>query len=206
MKTPGIYQIQSILKPERIYIGSSINVYRRWQGHVSLLKRNKHYSAKLQRHFNKYGESDLRFSLLLGCDKSDLIKIEQYFIDSHKPYFNNLDQARPVKYIPHSEETKEKMRQSRFGRKLSEETKKKISESHMGMKPSEETLKKLRESHMGKSCPHTKEWNEKISINQKGRKLTEEHKQKLSAAKIGYIPWNKGMKLINGEYILIDAN
>lgn len=206
MKSPGIYQIQSIKKPERIYIGSSSNVYRRWQGHLSQLKRGIHHAQKLQRHFNKYGEADLRFSLLLGCDKEDLIKLEQYFFDSYKPYFNNLLQAKPVKYIPHREEVKEKMRQLRLGHKLSEETKRKISESHKGMKPSDETIKKLSKSHLGKKNPHTKEWNEKISQSQKGRKLTEQHKQKLSDAKVGHIPWNKGLKLVNGEYVLIHAN
>lgn len=206
MKSPGIYQIQSIKKPERIYIGSSSNVYRRWQGHISQLKRGIHHSRKLQHHFNKYGEVDLQFSLLLGCDKDDLIKLEQYFFDSYKPYFNNLLQAKPVKYIPHREEVKEKMRQSRLGRKLSEETKRKISESHKGMKPSAETLIKLRESHLGQSRPHTQEQKDKIIASNKGQKRSDEAKRKMSIAHKGKTAWNKGKKFIDGSYISIDAN
>lgn len=194
MKYSGIYKIQSISNPSRIYIGSSINIYRRWQGHISELKRNIHHSQKLQRHFNKYGEVDLQFSILLGCDKDDLINIEQYFVDSYKPYFNNLYHVKPVKYIKHSDETKAKMRQNRLGRKLSEETKRKISETHKGIKPTEETRQKLIKSHLGKKYIHTPEWNENIGKAQRGRKLTEEHKKKLSEAKKGYIPWNKGRK------------
>jgi group I intron endonuclease len=205
MKLPGIYKIQSITKPERIYIGSSSNVYRRWQAHISQLKRNIHHSQKLQYHFNKYGESDLCFSILLGCEKDDLIKLEQYFFDSYKPYFNNLLQAKPVKYIPHRKEVKEMMSQSRIGHKLSEETKRKISESHKGMKPTPDTLIKLRLSHLGKKQIRTKEWNKKISENQKGRKLTAAHKTKLSQAKKGKKAWNKGKKFINGKYIFVNA-
>ncbi len=35
------------------------------------------------------------------------------------------------------------------------------------------------------------------STNLKGRRLTEDHKKKLSLAKIGHIPWNKGLKVVN---------
>lgn len=53
--TSGIYQIQSKIKPERIYIGSTINVKKRESIHLGNLKRNKHHSHKLQRHYNKFG-------------------------------------------------------------------------------------------------------------------------------------------------------
>jgi 5-methylcytosine-specific restriction endonuclease McrA len=38
----------------------------------------------------------------------------------------------------------------------------------------------------------TTEQKEKISKSNKGRKLSEEHREKLRRAKIGYIPWIKG--------------
>jgi group I intron endonuclease len=87
-KITGIYKIQSAIKPERIYIGSGVNIQRRWWCHLSKLRNNKHENSKLQRHFNKYGEVDFQFSILLGCNENDLIKIEQYFIDSYNPFFN----------------------------------------------------------------------------------------------------------------------
>ena len=76
MKLPGIYQIQSKIKPQRIYIGSAINIQKRWWMHLFDLRKNKHSSSKLQRHYDKYGESDLQFSILLGCEKENLIKVE----------------------------------------------------------------------------------------------------------------------------------
>ena len=48
--------------------------------------------------------------------------------------------------MEHSKETKDKIRQSRLGRKFSDETKQKMSDSHRGKVHSEETKKKISES------------------------------------------------------------
>ena len=93
MKTSGIYKIQSKIKPKRIYIGSAKNLSKRWWNHLYLLRKNKHHSVALQNHFNKYSEIDLSFSTLLGCDKKDLVKVEQYFLDTYHPYFNTSGEA-----------------------------------------------------------------------------------------------------------------
>ena len=53
----GIYKIQSIIKPERCYIGSAVNIQKRWRDHKRELRNNKHSNKKLQNHCNKYGES-----------------------------------------------------------------------------------------------------------------------------------------------------
>lgn len=70
----GIYQIQSKCKPERKYIGSALNIRVRKNIHLYDLRRNKHSSIKLQRHYNKYGQDDLIYSVLMFCDVEDLIK------------------------------------------------------------------------------------------------------------------------------------
>jgi group I intron endonuclease len=92
-KISGIYQIQSKIKPERIYIGSTADINHRWNDHLSLLRNNKHHSCKLQNHFNKYGEPDLQFSILLRCNKDKLINVEQFYIDTYKPWFNVCPKA-----------------------------------------------------------------------------------------------------------------
>lgn len=164
MKITGIYKIESKIKPERIYIGSSISIGKRWNLHLSRLRRNIHYNKKLQRHFNKYGESDLIFSVLLGCHKISLLQIEQFFIDSYKPYFNNCSFA-----------------YSRLGQKASEETKRKMSESNKGkhsFKHSKEWNKNNGLSRKG-NVP----WNKGI----KGIRLSEETKQKMSKSRMGRI-------------------
>ena len=88
--------------------------------------------------------SDLQFSILLECEKEDLIKIEQAFIDFNNPWFNICKVAGSTFGTERSEESRLKMK-----RVVSEETKKKLSESHKGKYPSEETRKKLSVAHKG---------------------------------------------------------
>lgn len=157
MESAGIYKIQSKRKPDRIYVGSSNNLGKRWYFHLLLLKRNKHHSIKLQRHFNKYGIEDLEYSILLECDfnKEDLLSKEQFFIDALNPYFNICKVAgsslgRPSTRkgikgqwhrtngcfkkgnIPWSKGRKYHIKGEK--RKLSEEQKEKIRKSMMGKK------------------------------------------------------------------------
>lgn len=56
MKISGIYKIQSKVKPERIYIGSAVNIRHRRNQHFSSLSLNNHHNKKLQYHYNKYGK------------------------------------------------------------------------------------------------------------------------------------------------------
>jgi group I intron endonuclease len=176
MKISGIYQIQSKIKPERIYIGSAVNISARWSSHLGTLRRNKHRSLKLQRHYNKYGITDLEFTILLGCEKEDLIKTEQYFIDSYNPFFNSLKIAGSPLGFRHSDEAKKKMsfkmmgnrrgigNKSSFGKKQSAETIAKRIAKTTGMKRSEETKNNM-------IC-----WNKGL----KGIR--------------GHVAWNKGLK------------
>jgi len=113
MKVTGIYKIESKLKPERVYTGSAVNMKQRWIRHLSDLKLNKHHSIKLQRHYNKYGQSDLIFIIIELCFPEFLTAREQYYINKLKPYFNIC-----------------KIAGSSLGRNVSEETRKKLSESN----------------------------------------------------------------------------
>jgi group I intron endonuclease len=184
MKISGIYKIQSKIKPERIYIGSSIDIIRRKYLHFWDLKRGSHISIKLQRHYNKYGEADLSFALLLGCAGNDLLKNEQFFIDAFNPYFNCCPIAGNSLGIKRTDEFKLKISIANTGKKRSEETKKKMSESRKGLNTwavgnknclgrivSEETKNKMRQSHLGQ-----KSWN-------KGTVCPEEVKLKISKTK-----------------------
>ena len=136
----GVYKIESKTNSKRCYIGSAINITIRWKRHLKDLRKNKHHSQKLQRHFNKYGESDLHFSILLGCEKEDLLKHEQFYLDSCNCYFNICRIAGSCLGVKISEETRKKMslasmgRKTMLGRKTSEETKAKQSKALMGNK------------------------------------------------------------------------
>lgn len=88
MAISGIYKIQSKIKPERTYIGSAADINKRRREHLCGLRNNKHGNGRLQNHYNKYGESDLIFSIIVGCEKENLISYEQFYIDALNPYFN----------------------------------------------------------------------------------------------------------------------
>jgi group I intron endonuclease len=113
----AIYSIQSTVKPERFYIGSAVNIFQRWKLHSQTLKKGIHRSKKLQYHFNKYGESDLKFIIIIQCDKENLIKTEQIFIDLYNPYFNTCKIAGSQLGLKRSINTKIKMSKSKIGHK-----------------------------------------------------------------------------------------
>jgi group I intron endonuclease len=123
----GIYKITSIIKPKKIYIGSAVNLHRRWQEHMLKLKKKLHHNPKLQAHFNKYGDSDLLYSVIIFCIKEELIEQEQFFMDLYDPWFNICKKANSRLGVALSDETKEKLRQANLGKKLSEETKRRMS-------------------------------------------------------------------------------
>jgi len=71
-----------------------------------------------------------------------------------------------------------------IGRIFSAEVRKKIADGNRGKKISPETIEKIRQT---RSLNPTRYWL--------GRKLTDEHKAKMSLTKIGKTPWNKGTRL-----------
>lgn len=146
----GVYTIQSISYPERVYVGSCSkkNVNDRWNSHLCDLKKNKHASGKLQNHFNKYGKDDLKFSILEDGEylcKQHLLSREQgwfthfKYLNNYLPYFNCTPIAGSCLGIKRSAETNEKNRQKTLGKhwKLSDATKIKMS------KPKSDTTKSL---------------------------------------------------------------
>lgn len=192
MKESAIYKIKSIIKPECFYIGSAIWISRRWNSHLSYLRKNKHHSPKLQNHFNKYGESDLIFIIVEPCLPQFLLIREQYYLNILKPYFNiNLFAEGSWLGHKHSDESKIKISKSKMGNipwnkgkkiyPLSKLTKEKLSKIHKGKKLSEETKRKISEG--GKGRKDSKETNKKRSISLKGRIFSELHKLHLSEAR-----------------------
>jgi len=103
----------------------------------------------------KYGYSNFQLEVLEYCEPSLLIEREQFYIDLLQPEYNVLAKAGSSLGFKHSEETKQKMSESRIGHKPSEETKQKMRDALLGIKRSnsgsfkkghkhtEETLAKL---------------------------------------------------------------
>lgn len=81
----GIYKITDLTN-NIFYIGSSINIHSRWKRHLNQLKNNNHSNFWLQKIYNCYGETNLRFEVLEVCD--NLKDREQYYLDTLKPKIN----------------------------------------------------------------------------------------------------------------------
>jgi group I intron endonuclease len=132
MKGSGVYKIQSISHPERCYIGSTNKFSRRKWEHFHRLRKNNHDSPKLQAHYNKYGESDLVFSIVARCEPERAWIKEQCYLNIYKPWFNISPTVGSSQGIVRSDEFRQKVSLEKKGKTLSEEHKGRISKSMQG--------------------------------------------------------------------------
>jgi hypothetical protein len=75
----GVYQIRCI-PTGKIYVGSAVNLRKRWGEHRRSLQRGKHCNHRLQNAWNKYGAECFEFSVLEFVAVSDLVVVEQEWI------------------------------------------------------------------------------------------------------------------------------
>ena len=130
-KISGIYYIKNIIN-NKCYIGQSIDVYTRMSRHKTDLKGGRD-SAHLQNAYDKYGESNFKFEILLICNVDDLDFWEKYYIKvwntNNEDFGYNIDGGGSRSRLM-SEQTRLKMSKSRMGHIVSEETRLKIKENH----------------------------------------------------------------------------
>lgn len=215
----GIYCISNNLN-DKVYIGSSCYLKKRFSSHKFKLENNKHHSCTLQRFYNKYKNNGLvfKFELLEGHnDKSNLIKLEQKWLDCYYSYnrqegYNICKFAASTLGVKRSRESIEKMKktwekngghpslgkESKLkGSRLTEETKKKISIANSGerngnyrKKYSEEEICKKRKIS---SCKPV------VEINNSGEVINEFISIKEASRVLGLDPSNIS-RVCNGLY------
>jgi group I intron endonuclease len=83
----GVYQIVNTVNGKR-YIGSAVDLVKRWKEHLSLLRHRKHPNTHLQAAVGKYGEVVFEFKILLVCDNVDCVWYEQKALDVYAPEYN----------------------------------------------------------------------------------------------------------------------
>lgn len=77
----GIYAITNTVNGKQ-YIGSSVNIKKRWACHISGLERGTSRSVRLQSAWSKYGASSFSFTVIeFVPEHSALIEREQYWIE-----------------------------------------------------------------------------------------------------------------------------
>lgn len=79
----GIYAIKSKVDG-KMYIGSAIDIFKRWSEHKNLLKLKLH-NKRLQKSWELYGEKNFEF-LILERVTNNLLEIEQFYLDNFKTY------------------------------------------------------------------------------------------------------------------------
>jgi len=176
----------------KVYIGQSVNILKRINGHKGYLKNNKHHSIHLQRAWNKYGSSNFTFELIEECEKIHLDEKEIYWISNYdscnynKGYNSetggNIDKD-------YSLESKQRRLLS-ANKRMTDDVKQKISDAHKGKILSEETKIKLSEAHTGMEFSDTHKLN--ISKARNGMKFSEKHKNNLRLSKLNK---SSGMKI-----------
>ncbi len=195
--TVGIYKIQS--PTGKVYIGQSWDIHKRFSQH-----KYSHSDTYVSRSIKKYGADNHSFQVVhelpKDCNQQVLTQYEQVYMDFHKVagfiMLNNRDAGSTGKM---SELTKEKMRISMKGRRISDNAKLLLSAHRKGKPLSEEHKAKLKASSIGKNKGgiRSEVTREKMRIARtgikasdatrlkqsnikKGKKLSEEHRANMS--------------------------
>ena len=86
----GVYSITN-LKTNKLYIGESLDIDKRWINHKNDLLNNQHANYYLQQDFNKYGKSFFKFEVLQEIERnsititqSKLLMLENAYIEKYK--------------------------------------------------------------------------------------------------------------------------
>lgn len=176
----GVYCIRSTVSG-RVYVGSAVDVRRRWSVHRWRLSQGTHHSVLLQRSWNKHGAGAFVFDVIEAVkDKSLLVGLEQHWIDKLKSCcprsgFNIAPRAGSSLGRKHPPEVLAKMRAAQVGRKkapFTDEHRAAIRASRLG-------------NQWGKGIPKSADHRAKISSAKKGKKarpFTKKHRANLGDA------------------------
>jgi hypothetical protein len=125
----GIY-IWTNLISGKSYIGSAIDLSKRLNDYLNIAFLNKELKKGRSIIYNallKHGYSKFKLDILEYCQSINLIKREQYYLDSLNPKYNILKVAGSSFGFKHSKTTKEILREKSTGRLHSKTTRLKIS-------------------------------------------------------------------------------
>lgn len=199
-RTCGVYRITCI-PTGKIYIGSSVNLRRRWHDHQSRLNAKNARNLHFQRAWDKYGADAFCFDILEYCNIEEVLIREQYYLNALRPFdrgvgFNiALDAKAPTlgrknhkprrKVVAPPKEKRAKIITAETRKKMSESAKRrappvaatmKAAKINKGRKKSEETRRKMSHAGLNRQPDH----NRKIGVAQKGRVFSEETRRKMS--------------------------
>jgi group I intron endonuclease len=77
----GVYIIRNSVN-SKVYVGSAVKLWKRYQSHTSGLRKKSHINKHLLAHSDKYGAGTLSMELLTLCEREKLLDTEQIYLDS----------------------------------------------------------------------------------------------------------------------------
>lgn len=144
----GVYTIECIANGRR-YVGSAVDIEKRWREHRRQLVAGNHHSRFLMRDWRKRGPGAFRFSVLLLCDRENVLFFEQRALDAYRPEYNTARVAGSMLGYRHTEETRARLSIAR---------RRNPSSPRKGMTHSLEARAKISASRKGKGGgPHSSE-------------------------------------------------
>lgn len=113
----GVYIIKHN-QSDKVYVGSSLDLYSRIRVHKTKLKNGTHINLKLRNFCSKYGFEGFEFSVLELCDKNNILEREQYWMDYYKSYDSGFNISKTSSY-PYKDLTQEQIeeRKDRISKK-----------------------------------------------------------------------------------------
>jgi len=160
----GVYAITNSVSG-RAYIGSAVDIDRRWCWHRSRLKHGTHHNLPLQRAWSKYGDGAFVFTVReVVEDASQLMAKEAEHIAAVSLRYNTCrETGRP----PNAK-----------GRVMSPQARAKMAAAHRGLKHTPTTRAKMSAAWRPRDTPESRA---KLSARAKGRVLSPAHRAKICA-------------------------
>lgn len=210
----GIYVVRNSVNG-RVYVGSAVNLAKRWGAHRQRLNQGTHQSPRLQSAWNKYGEDAFSFEIIEIIErKEDLVAREQVHLDdafASGLCYNLARIAGNTLGVKHTDaavakmvlawqtrpaasaETRARMslsQKGRPGRTPSAETVTKISLANTGKKHSAKTRAVMSLAHKGrpalnKGTKHSAQTIAKMVLAHTGQRRSAETRDKISLALTG---------------------
>lgn len=184
----GVYKITNKVNG-KYYIGSSKDIQKRFNSHITDLDNGTHNNTYLQRSWDKYGKDNFEFTILEETSLDDLRNRETYYIKefdatNHNVGYNMLNDANIGLGVSASDEVRAKISEAckgtkngHYGKKHSEETKARISEA----KKLKAQQRWLEEKHFCENCGKLMA----VKFNRTGRfcsnECSNEHKSKMQS-------------------------
>ena len=128
MKIGYIYKIENI--KGNIYIGQTFYPIKRKSRYKTLQCKGQYHIYNSIKCYGWENHSWEIIEVINNCDQNLLNEREIYWIKFYDSFINGMNLQPGGRYKPKTKETKQRMSESRIGKKASEETKKKMSESH----------------------------------------------------------------------------